>query len=292
VQAIAKWLLARPHNAILGLTVTLLLPASQLTGGAIIVLLVLAQGVRFAVFEASIAAAVLMVASLLLGGSLSSVMMLAAGSWIPAVLLALSLLTLRSLTLTLQLSVIVAIAALLVFQIAVPDPAAFWQPYLDAMVKLFSESGLQLDTELLTAEVMTISAVLAFWTLFAAALLLGYWLYQQQAADAGLETAAFGQFRDLNFGRVIAFAMTLASLLAFVIDKAWLKDIAFVLFVMFMMQGLAMVHWLYGKGKLPLVAVVSMYVMLPFLQVLLVIVLAVIGYTDAWFDFRRRFKTA
>jgi len=292
VQAIAKWLLARPHNAILALTVTLLLPASQLTGGAIIVLLVLAQGVRFAVFEASVAAAVLTVVSLLLGGSLSSVMVLAAGSWVPAALLALSLLTLRSLTLTLQLSVIVAVAALLVFQIAVPDPAAFWQPYLDAMIRMFSDSGLELDTQLLTAEVMTISAVLGFWIVFATALLFGYWLYQQQLADADGKIVDFGRFRDLNFGRVIAFTMALASLLAFVIDTAWLKNIAFLLFVMFMMQGLAMVHWLYGKGKLPLVAVISMYVMLPFLQVLLVVVLAVIGYTDAWFGFRRRFETA
>jgi len=33
-------------------------------------------------------------------------------------------------------------------------------------------------------------------------------------------------------------------------------------------------------------------VLLPFLQVLLVMVLALIGYTDAWFGFRRRFKKA
>jgi hypothetical protein len=288
VQALAKWLLARPHNAVLALAVTLILPAPQLTSGAVMVLLVLAHGPRFAVIEAGIAAAILVVMSLLLGGSLASVIGLTAGTWVPALLLAILLVTMRSLTLALQVSVIVAVAALLLFQIAVPDPAAFWQPYLDVMVAVVRENGLELDTELLTAEVMTISAVLVFWMLFTAALLLGYGLYRRSPG----ETVNYGRFRDLNFGRVIALTLALVSLSAFVIDAAWLQNVAFIVFVMFMMQGLAIVHWLRSEGMLPNVAVVSVYVLLPFLQVLLVMVLALIGYTDAWFGFRRRFKKA
>jgi len=288
VQALAKWLLARPHNAVLALVLTLILPAPQLTSGAVMVLLVLAQGPRFAVIEASIAAALLVVMSLLLGGSLASVIGLTAGTWVPALLLAILLVTMRSLTLTLQVSLIVAVAALLLFQIAVPDPAAFWQPYLDVMVAVVRENGLELDTELLTAEVMTISAVLVFWMLFTGALLLGYGLYGRSPVEA----VNYGRFRDLNFGRVIAFTMALVSLLAFVIGATWLQNVAFIVFVMFMMQGLAIVHWLRSEGMLPNVAVVSVYVLLPFLQVLLVMVLALIGYTDAWFGFRRRFKKA
>ena len=288
MQALAKWLLARPHNAVLALALTLILPAPQLTSGAIMVLLVLAQGPRFAVIEASIAAALLVVMSLLLGGSLASVIGLTAGTWVPALLLAILLVTMRSLTLTLQVSVIVAVAALLLFQVAVPDPAAFWQPYLDVMVAVVRENGLELDTELLTAEVMTISAVLVFWMLFTGALLLGYGLYRR----APVEIVNYGRFRDLNFGRVIAFTMALVSLLAFVIGATWLQNVAFIVFVMFMMQGLAIVHWLRSEGMLPNVAVVAVYVLLPFLQVLLVMVLALIGYTDAWFGFRRRLKKA
>jgi hypothetical protein len=288
VQALAKWLLARPHNAVLALALTLILPAPQLTSGAVMVLLVLAQGSRFAVIEASVAAALLVVMSLILGGSLASVIGLTAGTWVPALLLAISLVTMRSLTLTLQVSVIAAVAALLLFQVAVPDPAAFWQPYLDVMVAVVRENGLELDTELLTAEVMTISAVLVFWMLFTGALLLGYGLYRRLP----VETVNYGRFRDLNFGRVIAFTMALVSLLAFVIGATWLQNVAFIVFVMFMMQGLAIVHWLRSEGMLPNVAVVAVYVLLPFLQVLLVMVLALIGYTDAWFGFRRRLKKA
>ena len=284
MQAIAKWLVARPHNAVLGLAVTLLLPAPQLTSGAIMVLLILVQGIRLAVIEAIVAAPVLAVAFVLFGGTLASVIVLMAVTWVPVMLLAVSLATMRSLTLTLQMTVIVAVAALLVFQIAVPDPTAFWQPYLDIMAAVIRENGLQLDTELLTADVMTISAVLVFWMLYTVALLIGYWLYQQLPG----EVHDFGRFRDLNFGRVIAFTMLLASLLALVIDATWLQNVAFVTFVMFMMQGLAIIHWLHGEGILPVAALVAVYVLLPFLQVLLVMVLALIGYADAWFGFRRR----
>lgn len=284
MQAIAKWLVARPHNAVLGLAVTLLLPAPQLTSGAIMVLLVLVQGIRLAVIEAIVAAPVLAVAFVLFGGTLASVIVLMAVTWVPVMLLAVSLVTMRSLTLTLQMTMIVAVAALLVFQIAVPDPTAFWQPYLDIMAAVIRENGLQLDTELLTADVMTISAVLVFWMLYTVALLIGYWLYQQLP----VEVHDFGRFRDLNFGRVIAFTMLLASLLALVIDATWLQNVAFVTFVMFMMQGLAIIHWLHGEGILPVAALVAVYVLLPFLQVLLVMVLALIGYADAWFGFRRR----
>jgi hypothetical protein len=174
------------------------------------------------------------------------------------------------------------------FYVVVVDPVAFWLPYITTLAEIVKQNNLQLNTELLSAEVMTVSAVLACWVLYSVGLLLGYALYK------GLpqETANFGRFRDLSFGRVIAFTMASTSLLAFVVDAAWLQNLAFVLFVVFWMQGLAIVHWLHGQGQLPLAAVIAVYALLPFLQVLLMTALAVFGYTDAWFDFRRRFKKA
>ncbi len=288
MQALASWLVLRPQNAVLGLAVTLLLPAPQLTSGVIMVLLVLAQGARLAVIEALIAAAVLLTVSLLFGVSIVSMVALMLGTWIPVLLLAVLLLGARSLTLTMQVSVIVTVVALLGFYIVVDDPVAFWQPYLVQMTELARQNNLQLNTELFSAEVMTISAALAFWMLYIIGLLLGYALYRRLPR----ETGAFGRFRDLNFGRVIALTLALASVLAFLVDAAWLQNIAFVMFVMFWVQGLAIVHWLHGQGMLPLAALVAVYALLPFLQVLLMTVLAVFGYTDAWFDFRRRMKKA
>jgi len=288
VQGLASWLVLRPQNAVLGLAVTLLLPAPQLTSGVIMVLLVLAQGARLAVIEALIAAAVLLTVSLLFGVSIVSMTALIVGTWVPVLLLAMLLLGARSLTLTMQVSVIVTVVALLGFYVVVDDPAAFWQPYVMQMTELARQNNLQLNTELFSAEVMTISAALAFWMLYIIGLLLGYALYRRLPR----ETGEFGRFRDLNFGRVIALTLALASVLAFLVDVAWLQNVAFVLFVMFWVQGLAIVHWLHGQGMLPLAALIAVYALLPFLQVLLMTALAVFGYTDAWFEFRRRMKRA
>ena len=44
-------------------------------------------------------------------------------------------------------------------------------------------------------------------------------------------------------------------------------------------------------GELPLFVVIAVYVLLPFLHVFLIMALAVVGYTDAWFRYRRRAVT-
>jgi uncharacterized protein YybS (DUF2232 family) len=187
-----------------------------------------------------------------------------------------------------QATVIVAVAALSTFYVVVADPVAFWEPYLTTMAEIARQSGLELNQELLNAEVMTVSATLAFWMLYVVGLLLGYGLYKRLP----IETDDFGRFRDLNFGRVIAFTMALASLLALVVDGVWLQNTAFVVFAMFWLQGLAIVHWLHAEKNLPLGAVVAVYVLLPLMQVLVFTALAIIGYMDAWFGFRRRMKKA
>ena len=290
MQAIAKWLVARPHNAVLALTVTLLLPAPQLTSGAIIVLLYLAQGARLAVTEALIAAAVLAVVSLILGGALGPVFVLLTGTWAPVALLGMMLARTRSLTLVLQMSVIVVVMTMLVFYGVVADPAEFWQPFLTTMSETAKETGLQLDERMLTADVAAVSVVLGFWLLYVGGFLLGYAAYQKLPGVTG----EFGRLRDLNLGRVIALTMALMSSLVLVTDVPWLQNIAIVMFVMFTLQGLAIGHWFVGKKKLPGGALVAVYVMmiLPLLQELVIVILAVVGYMDAWFGFRRRFEKA
>jgi uncharacterized protein YybS (DUF2232 family) len=92
----------------------------------------------------------------------------------------------------------------------------------------------------------------------------------------------------LRFGRVLALIMAVTSLLALFIGADWLRNFAFVVFVIFWLQGLAMMHWLHVVGPLPIFVLVVIYVMLPILNALLVMALAVLGYTDAWFDYRSR----
>jgi len=68
----------------------------------------------------------------------------------------------------------------------------------------------------------------------------------------------------------------------------WLQSLAIVLLAVFWLQGLAVIHWMVVDGELPLFVAIMVYVLLPFLHLFLMMALAVVGYTDAWFGYRRR----
>ncbi len=287
MQALAKWLVARPQNAVLALAATLYLPVLS---GICMVVLVLRQGVRVAVVEGVIAGVLLALIALVAGTPVMQIVVSALTSWLPAVFLAAILLATRSLTLALQVSVLVAAAVALGFHIVVDDMVAYWQPAMEFMADWFRESKLHEQAQLIETEpasvahTLTIVFVLASWTLSALYLLFGYRLTQALPE----ETGDYGRFCDLNFGRVIALIMAVTSLLAFASGMVWLQSIAFVIFAVFWLQGLAVVHWLFVDGELPLFVVIMTYVLMPILHVFLMLALAVVGYTDAWFVYRRR----
>lgn len=290
MQALAAWLVARPQNAVIALAATLLLPLLQMVSGVIMVLLVLKQGVRTAVLEAAVAGVILASVALVTGSPLVQILVATVSTWVPAIMLGLVLQATRSLTLTLQVSVLVAALAVLGFYIVIDDMVAYWDPVMTVLLEWTRANNLQEQARLMesdpvmTANMLTMAIVLSSWMLYTVYLVFGYWLYKLIPGKSG----DYGRFSDLSFGRVIALIMALVSLLAFVTGAAWLQSVAFVLFAVFWLQGLAVVHWLHSVGNLPLLVVIMTYVLLPFLHVFLIMALAVLGYTDAWFTFRRR----
>jgi hypothetical protein len=290
VQALVVWLVARPQNAVIALAATLLLPLLQMVSGVIMVLLVLKQGSRTAVLEAAVARVILALVALVTGSPLLQILVAALSTWVPAIMLGLVLQATRSLTLTLQVSVLVAALAVVGFYTVIDDMVAYWDPVMTVLLEWTRANNLREQAQLMesdpvmTANMLTMAIVLSTWMLYSVYLVFGYWLYKLIPGESG----DYGRFSDLNLGRVIALIMALLSLLAFVTGAAWLQSVAFVLFAVFWLQGLAVVHWLHSVGNLPLLVVIMTYVLLPFLHVFLIMALAVLGYTDAWFTFRRR----
>lgn len=293
MQPIAAWLISRPQNAILGLAATyvLFLPLAGIFSGAVMVLLVLHHGVRRAMMYALLAAAVLALMALLSGGSAPQMAFAALMSWLPAYVLAALLGKWRSLTLTLQVSVIAASVGLLGFYAVLGDPSVFWSSWLaDEAAMLFREMGLHeqaaalVENQAAIAQQMTVLFVFTIWSLYAFGLLFGYALY-----SASLEQKSdFGRFCDLNFGRVLALIMAVASVAAVLSGAVWLRNFAFLVFVVFWIQGLAILHWLHAERRFPAVLLVVVYALIPLLSALPVLSFAVVGYTDAWFGYRTR----
>lgn len=294
MRQIAGWLTARPWNAVLGLALTLMLPFAQIVSGATMVLLVLAQGARTATLIALAAAAVLSGLQAVFGNPVPPLLINAALVWLPVALLAALLRQSRSITLTLQVSAIVAVLATVGFYVALGDPTAFWTAKLAQIATVFEQSGLtQYATSLnaqreMIAPQMTMVFVATSWSMIVLVTVMGYALFQQLPD----RKAVFGRFSELSFGRVLAVLMAVTSLAAFATSISVLQNLAFVLLAIFWVQGAAVMHWLHSDGPLPFLAIVAMYALLPFLNALLVMGLAVLGYTDAWFGYRPRINAA
>ncbi len=290
MQPIAAWLVARPQNGVLGLAGTLLLPLAPVVSGLVMVLLVFRHGLRTALLQGVIAAAVLSTVSLIMSASVVQILLNVTSIWLPGMLLAALMRSQRSLTLMLQVSVIVAIVVTLAFFVVLGDPAVYWNDVVTALTKLFEENGLQEQARLLAsrqeviAPQMTMIFVFLSWSLYVLVVLLGYALFQSLPE----QTAVYGRFCDLNFGRVLALIMAVTSLLAVLTQAAWLQNVAFVMFATFWIQGLAVLHWLRTQKRMPVFVLIATYALLPILNVLLVAAFAVVGYTDAWFNYRTR----
>lgn len=252
-------------------------------------LLVLQHGAAIAAVQGLIAAAILALISLLVNAPLAQVFANVLIVWVPALLLAMLMRRARSLTLTLQIAALVALAVTTGFYVVLGDPAAWWSDVLVDVVAAFRQMGLAQHADALStqreiiAEQMTTLTVLTAWTLYIAVMLLGYAAWRTLPG----KRTEFGRFRELNLGRVLALTMAVTSVLAVLTGSHWLQNVAFVAFMMFWLQGLAIIHWLHAERGLPLLVLIVAYVLLPLLNALLLMALAVVGYIDAWFVFRR-----
>lgn len=276
----------------LGLALTLLLPFAQILSGAVMTMAVLQQGWRLSILQGFAAVGLVAVMAVITGAPVVTILLNALVFWLPASLVALLVRRNRSLTLAYQVTAILALLGGLALYVLLPDHVQFWKETLTEVATAFQGMGFNQQAELLIeqqdaiAPQMTVLFVLTTWSLVALVLALGYGLYQRLPEKDG----RYGRFCDLDFGRVLALVMAVSSLLALVTGGDWAQGIAFIAFMIFWIQGLALLHWLHTEGPLPLALLILVYAMLPVLNALLVTGLAVIGYTDAWFDFRSRVK--
>jgi hypothetical protein len=290
VQPLAAWLVARPQNAILGLAATLMLPVLQIISGIIVVLLVLKHGTRLVIIECGVALAILALSAAVVGIPLLQVAYMALVTWVPAALLALLLRRSGSLTLTLQaLGLVIAGVAVVIFGV-IDDITEFARPVTEYWLELLRSSGLQEQAAALAAQPvelaqsLMVSLLWGFWVLCVLVILAGY-RYRRGVDD---ECPNYGAFRDLDFGRVLATVFAVLSIGGFATGIVWLQNVAIVMLALFWLQGLAILHWAKDAGMLPLFLLIMAYMVLfmPVLSQVVIVGLAVLGYSDAWFGLR------
>ncbi len=289
MQPIAAWLVARPERAVFVLIATCPLPFTQILGSSVLVLLVLNSGLARALRLAGIAYVAILLMTLVTSVPFATLNQIALTIWLPGVLLALTLQRTRSLTLLLQISVLVAMLVVVGLTVVVGDSGPYWQEVFREFAGVLRNAGKQQEADIFIqllpySPYMRGFVVSIGWLLHVVAFLAGY------AAYVGLpgKSDGFGRFSDLNFGRVLALVLALTSIAATLGASVWLQNIALLLFAIFWLQGLAVLHWLRSIGRLPSVVLAAVYVFMVLLGPLLVSAVGLMGYTDAWFDYRPR----
>lgn len=199
----------------------------------------------------------------------------------------------QSITLTIQVTVLLAMAGAMIFQLSIGDSVAFWVPKLNEMVQLLIDGGAinsDMDPETL-AKLVEMNAPLATgffaasqWYSAILALVIGYFLF-----DTGVDKGAlrFGRFRDLNLGRVLAGLMVLLAVAAALTGNMLLTNLAVILLLAFGLQGFALLHWAKNRYEWSVFVLVVCYLAVMLVQPYGVLLICVAGYVDAWFNLVR-----
>ena len=302
MRAIAAFIMRGRLQAIvmaagLGLLGGLIPPAWLLCGGAV-GLVTLVQGPKEGMLNAFAATTIIV----LLSGVLAmQAPMQSAGLfvllWLPIVwLLSLVLYQSRSLALTLLVSALLGGAIVMTVYVLLDDPAQWWYSQTEQLLPIMKQAGVEMPDEAVfdasmheASRIMT-GTLAAFISLgLALSVLVARW-WQSEVTRPG----AFGEeYRKLRLGRGAAVVTTLLVLPAWITTGGFAEmtaNLLLVAVVVFMFQGLALGHAAVKQFGNNQAWLVMMYVVIVFTMPYGLLLAAVLGVLDNWFDFRARFR--
>ena len=218
--------------------------------------------------------------------------------WLPVWVLAMSLRRTASPVRSILLAMLFGLLLLLGFYLAVEDPTQWWlgmlRQLLEPMLQQIPEAELlQIEANMLVlAAQMSGMMAAGMMASLLGCLLLGRW-WQAQLFNPG----GFGdEFRRLQLGQklaAIALAFAAANMLWQLgepgVASGLLRDLLVLAQVAFALQGVAVAHTLVYRKKVHRGWLIAMYVLLLLFMGQTVLLLAIVGVFDNWFDFRSKF---
>ncbi|MEJ2141538.1 MAG: DUF2232 domain-containing protein [Gammaproteobacteria bacterium] len=304
MKALAAYMMRGRLQAILaaaGLAVLslLLLPLSwpvSFLSGAAVGLVVLVQGPKEGILTTLGATAILAVLVTVFFRLPTMAGVYALMVWVPAWLLAITLLYGRSLAMAMNVGALLGICVVLGVYALIPNPAGLWyEHFTQQVVPLMERAGMAMDkagdfdarlreaSKVMTGTTVAFS-VMAMWL---ALLIARNWqavLYNPEGFRQ--------EFRELRLGKPPAIIATLIAVLA-VFSGGAVNELAMnalmVVLMLFMFQGLAVGHNLINQYQQGKAWIVGMYVVLVFTSPHGLVAFAMIGWLDNGFDFRKRF---
>jgi len=270
----------------------LLLPALLIFSGVFFVFTTLKKGPRRSAIGAVIAIAAVGAVAVLSGAPVLSAVPIVLMIWLPAFVLATTLQRTRSLTLTLQILTLFFVAISIYVFGVVGDLVEVVSPVSTTYIEIARASGLEEMAQAWEADPLEFARQIALgslwgaWMFLVLILLVGYRFYRRSDSKC----LNFGMFSGLDIGRVIAVVMAVFAAIAFAAGVTWLQYVAVMMLAPFWLQGLAVVHWSFEVRKLPLFVLILIYILMvmPVLNQIVIVGLAIVGYSDVWLGIKRR----
>ncbi|HHH35785.1 MAG TPA: DUF2232 domain-containing protein [Gammaproteobacteria bacterium] len=304
MRAFASYILRGRVQAILvaaaSAVLALLLPLLSHISGATVALVTLRKGYGEGMVVAAGAALILAgvgyvstVPFPMVHAFLASTLLLV---WLPVVVTGEVLRRGRDLGRALVVAAVLACLAMVLLQLAVGDPAAWWRHMLDAVLTpMLAEAPVPLSegdkARLLEglASVMSgfMGAMIVYVTMVN--LFIGRWLQAMLFNPGGFRQ----EFQSLRLGRNAALvALAVMFLVTFGGDSlaAFGQNLLILVVAVFAFHGLALAHAVVAMLGANRVWLVALYVLLLFLPLQAMMALSAAGFADSWVDFRSRLR--
>lgn len=284
-SAFGSWLIEH-RVARVGL-VAALLPLFGVLSAAIVVCVAIARGWRESLGDCLIALFIVLGLTLMAGDGAPQVLLSGVLTWGIALLMGGLIGVTGSMTLAIQVAIILCCIAIFGFAILVDDPLGFWEPILRVIAAQMQQLGVELaDPNAIMGLAPIMSGLFVAGTIASAvlALLLGCWW-----AGGARQSSFQDLFLGLRLGYVIGGIAVVAGGAA-LLGMPLAGNLLLVAGVGFLFQGLAVVHWHVARRGLPWLVLVPVYLPLfmgasPFVMALFLF--AAVGFIDNWFGLRR-----
>ena len=298
MQALARYMMRGRVQAIGSVVslalLSLIVPPLTILTTAGVALVTLVHGYREGLVNLLVSTVIFAVFTGVMLNQPAFVIEVAFKNWLPAWLLASIVLSKTSMSFAIVVAATLSCLLVLGFYFFT-DPAAYWLEVInEQLLPMLKEMGMQFkegqQTEnlwLLMSTIMTGSFLASFFAVQTVSLLLARW-WQALLYNPG----GFAQeFRQLRFGKVAASVALVISIFAIATENEIALNLVFIIIVLMMFQGLAVVHNLVAKCKLSPSLLTGVYIVMLFTLLhgaIGLLLIALVGLLDNWLDLRFR----
>lgn len=292
MQGFARYIISGQFQAftvVFGFSVlAFVMPLSAIISAAAVVLITLYATPKNGLLIAAICTIAIALVSFLLFnnvqiGAYTSILQL-----IPSLILASILFSTRSLSFSIQIAALLGVLAFISVSLLVPDIQQHWTQALTGVLnKTLQSRGLdeQQQTQLIqmSAQFMT-GAFIAIITLtHCTTLLIGNWWHSLVKQ----ENKKYNDFPQLRLGKVLAFTVIILTVLTAVTKSIFIAQILAIVGVLFLLQGLAILHAVTSKAAKRTLWLTLSYGILIFMPQASILVIFT-GLMDTFIDIRQR----